>query len=81
MKPLKSAKIIPLKVVHHILVAFIQFKKFHFYKGCKANRDSYSTREECEAHCSNTPRPIEDLALLRGKSPECNLPTQVCIVH
>ena len=53
-------------------------------KGCKANRDSYATREECEIHCSNiggrgTPsrRPLSNLPLKRGKSRDCNLPTQV----
>ena len=50
-------------------------------KGCKANRDSYATREECEIHCNigGTPsmRPLSNLPLKRGKSRDCNLPTQV----
>ena len=51
-------------------------------KGCKANRDSYATREECEIHCNigRTPsaqRPLSNLPLKRGKSRDCNLPTQV----
>ena len=45
-------------------------------EGCMANRDSYGTRDECEAHCI-APKAIENLALVRGKSHECNLPTQV----
>ena len=49
-------------------------------KGCGANRDSYVTRKECEIHCSANStllKPLPNVPLLRGKSPDCNLPTQV----
>ena len=49
-------------------------------KGCGANRDSYGTRDECEIQCSAKPvllKALSNVPLLRGKSPDCNLPTQV----